>query len=170
MPQLGSRIRDYHYHRTIWSPSGGSIIRLIRSPAVDLPHFLLDALERPGLDKGTDCDDVVSRSTRVIPVNDFVKELLVPWAHVLHSKPIRARTSESDEAWNILSSIQESISITSSNSVPAKSLTDNILGVLSLVGQPPSARIINMASMWSSLFFTGTTFCGRKLFQHSSSK
>jgi hypothetical protein len=81
---------------------------LMRSPAFDLPRFLLAELEHPGLDKGnrgelivmTLClearDAAATRlQNRIIPVNDFIRELIAPAAHdeVLRSKPIRSRTS-----------------------------------------------------------------------------
>ena len=83
--------------------------RLMRSPAFDLPRSLLTQLEFPGLDKGdrgelivmTLClearDAAATRlQDRVIPVIEFIRELLVPGAHddVLGSKPIMARTPD----------------------------------------------------------------------------
>jgi hypothetical protein len=82
---------------------------LMRSPVFDFPRCLLAELEHPGLDKGnrgelivmTLClqarDAAATRlESRVIPVNDFIRELIAPEAHneVLHSNPIRVRTAE----------------------------------------------------------------------------
>ena len=82
---------------------------LMRSPEFDLPRSLLAELERPGLDKGNRGELIVMilclqardaaatrLQSRIIPVNDFIRELFAPEAHneVLHSKPIRVRTSQ----------------------------------------------------------------------------
>ena len=82
---------------------------LMRSPAFDLPRSLLTELELPGLDKGDRGELIVMTlcleardaaamrlQNRVIPVIDFIRELLVPGAHddVLGSMPIMARTSD----------------------------------------------------------------------------
>jgi hypothetical protein len=82
---------------------------LMRNPAFDLPRCLLTELENPGLDKGDRGELIVmtlclqardAAATRlqscIVPVNDFIRELIAPAAHdkVLHSKPIRARTSD----------------------------------------------------------------------------
>jgi hypothetical protein len=82
---------------------------LMQSPAFDLPHSLLTELELPGLDKGS-CGELIvmtlcleARDTaakrlqsRVIPVNDFIRELLAETSHedILGSKPIIARTCD----------------------------------------------------------------------------
>jgi len=80
---------------------------LMRSSAFDLPRSLLTELELPGLDKGSRGELIVmtlcleARDTaakrlqsRVIPVNDFIRELLAETSHedLLGSKPIIART------------------------------------------------------------------------------
>jgi hypothetical protein len=82
---------------------------LMRSPAFDLPRWLLAELEHPGLDKGsrgeliimTLClqarDAAAARlQSRTTPFKDFLQELIAPAAHneVLGSKPIRVRTSD----------------------------------------------------------------------------
>jgi hypothetical protein len=67
---------------------------LMRNPAFDLPCCLLAELEHPGLDKGdrgelivmTLClqarDAAATRlQSRIIPVNDFIRELIAPTAH-----------------------------------------------------------------------------------------
>jgi len=79
---------------------------LMKSPAFDLPRSLLSELEQSGLSKGdrgeligmTLClmgHDAAAKKldSQVIPVCDFIRELLVPSAHVLHSKPVQATTS-----------------------------------------------------------------------------
>ena len=80
---------------------------LMKDPVFDLPRCLLSELELSGLNKGdrgeligmTLClmarDAATKRLDKpIIPVRDFIQELLVPSADVLLSMPIRARTSE----------------------------------------------------------------------------
>jgi hypothetical protein len=82
---------------------------LMRSPAFDLPRSLLTELELLGLDKGSHGELIVmtlcleARDTaakrlqsRIIPVNDFIRELSAETSHedVLGSKPIIARTCD----------------------------------------------------------------------------
>jgi len=75
--------------------------------AFNLPRNLLRELELHGLDKGsrgeligmTLCllarDAAAKRlDDRVIPVSDFIRELVASSAQVLNSKPVRARTSD----------------------------------------------------------------------------
>jgi hypothetical protein len=80
---------------------------LMRSSAFDLPRSFLTELELPGLDKGSrgelivmtlclEAHDMAAKrlQSRVIPVNDFIRELLAETLHedVLGSKLIIART------------------------------------------------------------------------------
>jgi hypothetical protein len=82
---------------------------LMRNPVFDLPRSLLTELELPGLDKGDrgelivmmiclEARDAAARrlQNRVIPVIEFICELLAPKSHnnVLGAMPIRARTPE----------------------------------------------------------------------------
>jgi hypothetical protein len=77
------------------------------NPAFDLPRALLKELEHQGLDKGNRGELIVmvlcllardaaakNLDKRVIPVCDFIRELLVDSDVVLRSKPTRAKTSE----------------------------------------------------------------------------
>jgi len=80
---------------------------LMRDPVFDLPGCLLSELELSGLNKGdrgelvgmTLClmarDAAAKRlDSPVVPVLDFIQELLNPSADVLHAKPVRVRTPE----------------------------------------------------------------------------
>jgi hypothetical protein len=82
---------------------------LMRSPSFDLPRSLLAELALPGLDKGVrgeliamalclEARDAAAKrlQNRVIPVTEFIHELLTPTTHrnVLGSKPVRARTPD----------------------------------------------------------------------------
>lgn len=81
---------------------------LMQSPTFNLPRCLLAELEHPGLDKGNRGELIVmilcleardaaatKLTSRVTPVNDFMRELIALAAHdeVFLSKPTMARTS-----------------------------------------------------------------------------
>ena len=80
---------------------------LMRDPVFDLPRCLLSELELSGLNKGdrgeligmTLClmarDAAAKRlDNTIVPVVDFIQELLTPSAEVLCSKPVRLRTPQ----------------------------------------------------------------------------
>ena len=80
---------------------------IMSHPTFDLPRCLLTQLEHQGLDKGNRGEliamalcllarDAAAKrlDDRVIPVSDFIQELVASSDQILDSKPVRARTSD----------------------------------------------------------------------------
>jgi hypothetical protein len=80
---------------------------IMSNPAFDLPCCLLEELKKRGLDKGNRGEligmalcllarDAAAKKSehRVIPVSDFIEELLVSSDDILRSMPVQARTPD----------------------------------------------------------------------------